>query len=94
MEFRELRELLEAQGCEFDKPDSNYIKIRNGGHVVKTGYPKANFLMPVSEVKRVRKYLALDDFHGIDSAGFYALEERVDEFVNHHKNLMKRLADL
>jgi hypothetical protein len=36
----------------------------------------------------------LDELHGIDSAGFYALEEKVDSFVNMYRNLMKRLADL
>lgn len=94
IEFKELKEILEGLGCEFEKPDRNYIKIRNGGHVVKTGYPKANFSVPVGEVKRIRKYLALDELHGIDSAGFYSLEEKVDGFVNTYRNLMKRLADL
>jgi death-on-curing protein len=94
IEFKELREILEGLGCEFDRPDRNFIKIRNGGHVVKTGYPKLNFSVAVGEVKRIRRYLALDELHGIDSAGFYALEEKVDSFVNMYRNLMKRLADL
>ena len=92
--FYELRSLLEELGCEFEKPEGNFIKIRSGGHVVKTGYPKANFVVAVGEVKRIRRYLALDEQHGIDSAGFYSLEEKVDVFVNRHRNLMKRLADL
>ena len=35
-----------------------------------------------------------DEVHGIDSAGFYSLDEKVDRFVNVYRNLMKRLADL
>jgi hypothetical protein len=36
----------------------------------------------------------LDEVHGVDSAGFYALDSKVDEIVNGYRNLMKRLADL
>lgn len=94
MDFKDLRELLEEFGCEFEKPDSNFIKIRNGIHMVKTGYPRANFEIAVNEIKRIRKALHLDEVHGVDSAGFYALDSKVDEIVNNYRNLMKRLADL
>ncbi|MBN8712342.1 MAG: type II toxin-antitoxin system death-on-curing family toxin [Xanthomonadales bacterium] len=94
MDFKELRTILEALGCEFDKHDQNFIKIRNGGYMVKTGYPRANFEVQVGEMKRIRRSLHLDEIHGVDSAGFYSLEEKVDGFVNTYRNLMKRLADL
>ena len=94
MTFKELRELLEEQGCEFGKPSANFIKINRGKAMVKTGYPKANFEIAVNEVKRIRRALELDDFHGVDSAAFYDLEAQVDHFVNHYRNLMVRLADL
>lgn len=93
-EFVDLRSVLEELGCKFDKPDRNYIKIRRIGRVAKTGYPKANFTVPVQEVKRIRRVLQLDEIHGIDSAGFYDLDEKVDGFVNTYRNLMKWLADL
>ena len=93
-DFGDLRELLEEQGCTFDKPDQNFIKIRRDGHVAKTGYPKAHFTVGVGEIKRIRRALKIDELHGLDSAGFYSLEEKVDEFVNTYRNLMKRLADL
>ncbi|MGY3869062.1 type II toxin-antitoxin system death-on-curing family toxin [Aeromonas crassostreae] len=94
MHFKDLKEQLEAFGCTFDKPDSNYIKIHRKQWVVKTGYPKANFELGVAQVKKIRKSLRLDEVHGIDSAGFYDLEHTVDGFVNQYRNLMKRLADL
>lgn len=94
MDFKDLRALLEELGCEFQNPEANFIKIRRGAHMVKTGYPRANFEVGVSEVKRVRRSLHLDEIHGVDSAGFYALETKVDEIVNNYRNLMKRLADL
>jgi death-on-curing protein len=94
MEFKELRAVLEEFGCTFEKPEANFIKIRRGSHMVKTGYPRANFEIPVNEIKRMRRKLHLDEVHGVDSAGFYALDSKVDEIVNGYRNLMKRLADL
>lgn len=94
IEFRELRELLSEQGCTFTNPDNNYVKIYHGQWMVKTGYPKSNFEVAVGEVKRIRRSLHLDEIHGVDSAGFYNLEDTVEGFVNQYRNLMKRLADL
>lgn len=94
MEFKDLREHLELLGCTFDKPDANFIKIHRGQWMVKTGYPRANFEIAVSEVKKVRRTLRLDEAQGIDSAVFYNLDETVDRFVNEYRNLMRRLADL
>ena len=93
-EFKDLRELLESLGCTFDRHDSNFIKIHRGHYMVKTGYPKANFDVQVGEIKRIRKALHLDELHGVDSAGFYELDSKVDDIVNSYRNLMKRLADL
>jgi death-on-curing protein len=93
-DYKELRDILEELGCEFDSPDQNFVKIRRLEWSVKTGYPRANFTVPVQEVKRIRRALHLDELHGVDSAGFYNLEETVDGFVNQYRNLMKRLADL
>lgn len=94
IEFKGLRDLLSEQGCTFTSPDNNYVKIHRGQWMVKTGYPKANFTVAVGEVKRIRRSLHLDEIHGVDSAGFYNLEDTVDGFVNQYRNLMKRLADL
>jgi death-on-curing protein len=92
MDFKELRNLLEELGCEFEKPEANFVKIRNGFHMVKTGYPRANFQIAVNEIKRIRRALCLDEIHGVDSAGFYSLDSKVDEIVNNYRNLMKRLS--
>jgi death-on-curing family protein len=94
MDFKELRSLLEEFGCTFESPEANYIKIRRDRHMVKIGYPRANFEIAVNEIKRIRRALHLDEVHGVDSAGFYALDSKVDEIVNGYRNLMKRLADL
>jgi death-on-curing family protein len=94
MMFKELRDVLEELECTFEKPDANFIKIYRGIHMVKTGYPRANFDIAVSEIKRIRKALRLDEIHGVDSAGFYSLDSKVDEIVNNYRNLMKRLSEI
>lgn len=94
MSFREFRRLLVAQGCEFDSPKGNFIKIRREGKTVKTGYPRESFVVSVTEIKKIRRALHLDEIHGFDSQGFYNMDGAVDKFVNHYRNLMRRLADL
>lgn len=92
--FKAMCTLLEAQGCTIAKPKDNRVKIRLGSHSVKTGRHRIDFDVPVSELKRIRRSLGLDEQHGMDSAGFYGLEERVDSAVLKYRNLMSRLADL
>lgn len=92
--FRDLRALLESLGCEFGVHEKNYIKISHGRWTCRTGFPKQNFQVDVPEVKRIRRALRLDEAHGLDSAGFYDLQGQVSRFVNQHRNLLRRLADL
>lgn len=92
--FKELKRQLEQFGCVFAKPYKNYIKISRNGYSISTGYPKQNFMVSVSEVKKIRRTLHLDEQEGIDSGSFYDLEETVDRFVNEYRDLMRRLADL
>ncbi len=94
LEFKELKEQLEEFGCTFDKPDRNYIKIHRGQWMIRTGYPRPSFQVPVGEVKKIRRALRLDESQGIDSAAFYDLDQTVDKFVNEYRDLMRRLADL
>jgi death-on-curing family protein len=92
MRFSELRRHLEAQGCTFEEPSHNYIKIRREGHSIRTGFPRHDFDIAVSEVKRIRKALHVDEAHGIDSAAFYNFEASVDTFVNQYRQVLSRLA--
>lgn len=94
MKFSELRENLEALGCVFDSPDRNFIKIHHMSHSVRTGYPHTEFEVAVSEIKRIRRGLRLDEIHGVSSSGFYDVESRVTAFVQRHTMLMTRLANL
>lgn len=89
--FRELKALLEAQGCTFEAPDQNFVKIRRGSHSVKIGYPRHNFDIAVNQVKRIRERLKLDD---LNTNEFYNTAERVASFVERYRKLIERLADM
>lgn len=98
MRFRELRAILGDQGCEFDTPKGNAIKIHrqtpDGAHAsVKAGYPNEHHEVPLGEIRRIRRALGLDQASGVDSGSFYDFEASVDEFVNDYRQLMNRLAD-
>jgi death-on-curing protein len=97
LRFRELRKVLEDQGCEFDSPKGNTIKIRrqtsHGEMTVKAGYKNQHFEVPLGDVRRIRRALELDEQHGFDAGAFYHFEASVDDFVNKYRQLMNRLAD-
>jgi death-on-curing protein len=94
MYFSRLKKTLEGLGCTFDRPDSNYIKVRYQNRSMNIGYPRAEFEIAVNEVKRIRRVLQLDEAHGTVSTNFYDLERKVDDFVAEYRDLMRRLADL
>jgi death-on-curing protein len=89
--FRELRKILTAHGCEFDAPQGNSIRIRRGPLVAKTGYPRENFEVSVAEVKNIRRKLDLDSLGS--SREFYDIDNSVDQFVDDYRYLLWRLAD-
>jgi death-on-curing protein len=97
MRFKEFKAQLEDLGCEFGKPDRNFIKIRRqtptGELSARIGYPRADYEVPVNLIKEVRTNLQLDETHGVDSASFYELEATVDGFVNRYRHLLDRLAE-
>lgn len=97
MRFREFRKVLEEQGCEFDSPKGNAIKIyrqtSEGRLSVKAGYPNEHHDVPLGEMRRIRRALQLDSVHGYDAAAFFDFEGSVDKFVNDYRQLMNRLAD-
>lgn len=92
--FSELKSILLSFGCTFDNPKGNYIKIRRNIHTVKIGYPRHEFDVHASTIKKIRRDLHLSEIDGIDSSGFYDFADGVSSFVNMHRNLLKRLADL
>lgn len=92
MKFSELKQHLEDQGCSFDPPGGNFIKIRRGQMTISTGYPRHDFEIAVSEIKKIRRALRLDEAHGVDSAAFYDFEGSVDAFVNKYRQVLSRLA--
>jgi len=94
LKYKDLKKLLLAMGCKVEKQSGNFIKIRYKNKSVLTGYPKGHFEVSVSEIKRIRATLQLDETHGVDSGSFYELEGTVDKFITTYRNLLSRLADL
>lgn len=92
--FKQLRRLLVAQGCTFEDPDNNFVKIRHGDVSVVTGFPKHNFDVGVNEVKRIRKELGLANIQGVRAREFYDIDESVDDFVREYRGLLDRLSEL
>lgn len=90
VQFKELKAILSAQGCTFQSPNKNFIRISLDGYSVKTGYPRSDFTVGVNEVKRIREALGL---WNISSSDFYDLERRVEDFVVQHQQVLSRLAD-
>lgn len=98
VQFSALRKQLEAQGCEFDAPSKNFIKVHrqttDGKRSHRMGYPRADFNVGVKDIKILRQRLALDEPHGVDSGAFYGeLEAVVDGFVNEHRRVLDWLAE-
>jgi hypothetical protein len=84
MRFSDLRLLLEARCCTFDKPGNNYVRIHHGPHTYKCGYPNRDFEIAVNQAKSIRRALQLDAAHGVDGKDFYDVEARIDRFVELH----------
>ena len=95
--FKEFKENLTELGCTFESPKKNYMKVfrktPDGEVAFKLGYPGPNFEVSVTDVKKARRALRLDEIHGHDSASFYDLETAVDGFANEYRNLLDRLAE-
>jgi len=89
-DWKDFRAILTAQGCEFQKPSKNFVRITRGKLSAKTGYPRENFTIPAQEVKRLRRALKLNR---ISTSEFYDLDRNVDRIVAKHANLLERLAD-
>ena len=93
MTFRELKPLLEAEGCAFDSPQKNFIKIRRGPLSFRMGFPRHDFDVESGTIKKLRRTLQLTEADGTDSAAFYDMGGQVEGFVNRYRALMRRLAN-
>ena len=97
MDFKEFKATLIDQGCTFDKPHQNFVKIRrqtpDREFTYRLGYPRPHFEVRVNTVKVARRRLGLDYASGIDSDAFYYLEAVVDGFVAKYSQVLIRLSE-
>jgi death-on-curing protein len=95
---RQLRRILGRYGYELDKPKGNKInvyRIVNGKrkHIGNTGYQNEKAELSIMAIKELRKLCRLREVDGIDSEAFYGEGVKISGFINHHRKLIKHLAN-
>ncbi|MEU1607236.1 type II toxin-antitoxin system death-on-curing family toxin [Micromonospora matsumotoense] len=99
--YRELRKLLKPFGYELTNPQNNFIRVvyndpgtgsqRNIDSII---YPGENRDVDINTIKRIRQRCKLREEDGVDSDIFYyRAGPPVDEFINHYRLVLRRLAD-
>ena len=103
---RKLRNILNAYGCEIEITTNNHMRIRRQiterrlriferrrtlhTHIT---YHGENSDISKSAVRKVRKDLQLDEYHGVDSDVFYSKEPiRPSDFIARYRKTLMRLA--
>ena len=92
LDFKEVRRLLEAHGCEIGQPRSGFIEITRNGSRTHIAYYGENREVQQNTVHKIRQDLRLDDLSGYDAEIFYGRQPRLDEFINKYRTVLQRLA--
>lgn len=106
--FRDLKRILERFDYLLERPNNNMIDIvryveekkgwlssrvvRVRKHIGTVGWPGDNRIIPVGEIKKVRKICKLREEDGVDSDAFYNETALIDSFVNRYRTVLRRLA--
>lgn len=109
MTWHKLRRVLRAYDCDLDFPGGvgNRINIyrtvsvrgRFGREKQQRLSVQCRYASEGSEIDRnglnhIRQNLQLDEEHGIDSKVFYEAESEPDDFIQHYRTMLRRLARL
>ncbi len=92
LRFRNLRSILEGEGCELEILPGNRINIRRGHFQTQVFYQKAGADVDKNTTHKIRKDLHLDEEHGYDSDIFYNRSPRIPDFINKYRKLLDKLA--
>jgi len=106
--YRDLKRILERFNYVLEKPNNNVIDIvkyveekkgwlstrvvRVRKHIGTVGWPGENRIVPIGEIKKVRKICRLCEEDGVDSDAFYNETAVIDSFVNRYRTVLRRLA--
>ena len=93
LQFRQLREILNAYGCHFEsKASKGKMNIYCNGLKTQIHYDGEGREVEVETIKKVREDLHLDEEHGYDSDIFYNMRPRINDFINKYRKLLTKLA--
>lgn len=108
MPFRKLRNTLTSYNCKFDSPAGNKVKITRvikekskfwlNLSRIRELHTQLHYIdegqeVQVYSIKKIRKDLHLNDFHGVDSHAFYDKEPmKATDFIAHYRKTLDRLA--
>jgi death-on-curing protein len=92
LDFKELRKLLEARGCEIGQAKSGFIEITREALRTHIAYYGENREVRQNTVHKIRQDLELDDVAGVDAEIFYAQQPKLDAFINRYRTVLQRLA--
>lgn len=106
--YRELHKILESFGFYLKHPKNNSIDIvrqedvrkglfkkrvvREEKRIGNIPWPGENRQISFQSIKHVRTLCGLREEDGIDSEGFYNYSVVIEEFVNHYRKILQRLA--
>ncbi len=92
LRFRNLKTILEDEGCELEPLHGNRINIRRGHLQTQVFYQKMGADVDKNTIHKIRKDLQLDEEHGYDSDIFYNRGPRIPDFINKYRKLLDKLA--
>ena len=94
--WKKFLQILNSYSCESNVLSGNRINIVRivGGVSLKTqvAYRSEGAEVQINTVKKVRRDLELDEQHGYPSDIFYRQDEKIPEFINKNRMLLRRLA--
>lgn len=92
--YRDLDNLLRAQGCSLRNPSGNYIDVFKGDHrVAHIGFPGMNKEVGRKAIATVRKETGLTAENGYDAQVFFKGADPLSELIGLYEEPLKRLAD-
>ena len=94
--WHKFRQILGSYGCSAEVLSGNKINISRTVEGAKlwtqVGYRSEGTDLEINAVKKVRRDLQLDEENGYPSDIFYRQDEKVPEFINGYRTLLRRLA--
>lgn len=104
--YRQLKQLLAGHGYYLRATKGNSIGIfrkvtvrkallkkrEEWKHIGKMGWPGEGRVVPIRELKTVRRICKLDEPNGCDGRAFYGDADKIEPFINEYRTVLARLS--